>query len=156
MTPAQIVSAVRDLVILLALGAVLWYVHRADENAFKVADLTAVTKQLNTNAATAARYSKEASDAQSTLAQQMAATAAAVSSQSAPVLLCPAAPGPRAVSGPTARAAGQPASPGRPNTGPRGDSVVAQVDIRPELNAFELKYEDALSSCRSVLDQWPH
>lgn len=154
MTPSQIIALVRDAAILGALGFILWYVHRADENAFKVDNLTATTKQLTANAATAARYAKEASDAQSQLTHQVAANAAAIGSQRAPVLLCPPAASARAVPGATAGATGQPASAGGVAAGPRGNSQPGR-DVRPELNAFETKYENALATCRSVLAQWP-
>lgn len=155
MTPSQIIAMVRDAAILGALGFILWYVHRADENAFKVDNLTAATKQLTANAATAARYSKEASDAQSQLAQQMAANAAAIGSQRAPVLLCPPSAGARAVSGAPSSAAGQLAGAGGAAAGARSDPQPGR-DVRPEINAFEVKFEGALATCRSVLAQWPH
>lgn len=153
MSPTAIIALVRDVVIVAALGFILWYVHRADTNAVKVSDFQAVQKQITHNADQVAAWQKEATDANAQRQTEMAGIRSSIDSQRAPVLVCnrPASgsPVPRAPAAP----AGGAAAGGTADAGPRGDPQ--PVDVRPLVNQFELKYEAALASCRAVLNQWP-
>lgn len=154
MTPSAIIALIRDFAIVGALGFILWYVHRADQNDFKVQDLSADVQQLKTNAADAQRWQKEQTDATTQQASEMAKVSAAVNAQHAPILVCPHASSPGNVPGHTPSTPGATATSGRPDPGP--GAVPQPTDIRGAIDAFELKYEGALASCRSVLAQWPH
>lgn len=153
MTLEAWLTAIKDAALVGLAVFVLWYVHHADTNAAKVEDLQGVTQQLKTNAADAARYATEARNANAELASEVAGTSAAIANQHAPVLLCPVAAAHGAGAVPSAPAAptGGAASTGGSNAGSGEDPR----NIRPGVNALELKYEDALSRCRSVLNQWP-
>ena len=153
MTPAQIVSAVRDLAILAALGFVLWYVHRADENAAAVRDLKSDTKQLVQNQQTTDRWHQEQTDANTKSNDAMAALARAVSNQPPVIVRVPASKAPDVPAHP-----GEAARPAPDEGGvPAGHGAAGQeVDRRPDIAAYELKYGAALIQGQKCYDSWPH
>lgn len=154
MTPTAIYTAVRDALIAAALGFILWYVHHADGNAAKVADLEGVEKQLTANAAQVAAWQKESIDANAQRASELAQVRSDIAAHSAPVyVMRNVPPGPGALPGAAAAARCPAPQGGGADAGPRGDLV--PVDVRPELERFELKYEAALANCRAILNQWP-
>ena len=148
MTISDYIALVRDAFIVIALGFVLWYVHRADQNAVKVADFQAVQKQIDQNTATEALWAKRFQDAEAQRYQDMQTVAAAISAQRTPVIVrVPTSPG--TVSGDSGKASSGTACPGRSTEGPGEDR-------RAAINAFELKYEGYFATCRAILDSWPH
>jgi hypothetical protein len=149
MTFSAYLSLARDLLIVSALGYILWVVHSQAENSVKVADMQAVEKQVLANAQTLSRWSQEAHDAEVKRETDMAGVTALIGAQHAPIRLCiPPKASPGTVSG-------NPASTPSGTAASGGTDAGSGEDIRPAINAYELKYESALASCRSVLSQWP-
>jgi len=152
-TPAAIYTAVRDLIVLGVLGFIVWRIYTDGANAVKVTDMAAVQKQLAANASQVAQWQKESSDANLKRESELAQVSATIGAQRAPVLVChgPASPDPVPSAAPT------------PDSGPTasrgfnaGSGASAQpVNVRPAINAVELKYERALTECRSALAKWP-
>lgn len=156
MTPTQILALVRDLVVLVALGFIVYVLIKFGEDRVTAKDMKAVQTQLTNNASTQARWQTEASHAIAQLHTENADTARAIGQQHAPIIVRIPASGSSLPAAPAA-AAGQPACPGGPAAGPGENPQPAgvDVDIRAQVNAFELRYEEALANCRSVLAQWP-
>lgn len=144
MTPAAIIALIKDAVIVLAIGAVIYVLVTYGKDIVKISDMAAVQKQVAANAQTVAGWRQEQIDANARHSADIAGIAATIGAQHAPIFLQPAPSkaGACPVSGATGAPSGQPAG-----SGP--------VDIRPGINTFELKYETALADCRSVLAQWP-
>lgn len=153
MTPSQIIALVRDAVIVAALGFIVWRVYAAGENAVKASDVTALQKQLVSNAAQSAAWQKEQTDAEAQRQTEMAGIRSSIASQRAPVLVCSRPTSGSPVPGAAAAPAGGAPAGGPTDGRPRGDPQ--PVDVRPLINQFELKYEAALASCRAILNQWP-
>ena len=153
MSPAAIYTAVRDLLILAVIGFIAFRVYTDGKNAAKVADMAAVQKQLAANAAQSAAWQKESSDANLKRQSELAQVSSAIGAQRAPVLVCPGPSSPGPLPSHPTGAGGEPAAPRSADAGPRAGA--AAIDIRPAINAFELKYERAFADCRSVLNQWP-
>lgn len=153
MTPAMIYQAVRDLLIVGALGFVLLYVHRADENANEVRNLKADTAQLVKNQADTDRWHQEQTDANTKASGDMAALTRTVLDRPPIIVRVPAG-----------QAATVPAHPGEasgpaPDAGgvPAGHGAAGQeVDRRPDVAAYELKYGAALIQAQKCFDSWPH
>lgn len=144
------ISLARDIGIALALGFIVWKIYGAGENAVKVNDIAALKTQLDDNSKTLARWAQESRDAQIQRAQQMDTVFAAVNAQRAPIVLLrdrPASPSPV----PSA-----PAAAASPTTQAGGFDAGAGIDLRPQINRFEIKYEAAIADCRAVLAQWPN
>ena len=148
MTPAQIIALVRDGLIVGALAFILWYVHRADVNAIAVADFKAVQKQVETNAKTLSKWHQEAQDAEVQRQKDMDRVSSSIASQHAPIVL-------RIPTG-SSTVPGNPSSPSGSSACSGGSTEGPGVDLRPQINAFESKYEEALGQCRAVLASWPH
>lgn len=152
MTPAAIIALVRDLIIVIALGLLIWLLISYGKDVVKVADMKAVQKQLDANTKQVAQWSQEASNAQIQRTQDMATVSAAIAAHSQPIVVLrdrPASPG--TVSHTPAGASGQPAICGSADGGSGKDTV----DIRPDISAFELKYEGLLADCRAAIAKWP-
>ena len=148
MTISDYIALAERLFIVTALGFILWYVHRADQNAVKVQDFQAVQKQIDQNTATEALWAKRFQDAEAQRYQDMQTVAAAISAQHSPVIVrVPTSTG--TVSGTPTGSQGSPACPGGSREGPGEDR-------RAAINAFELKYEGYFATCRALLDSWPH
>ena len=148
MTPAQIIALVRDAAIVAALAFILWYVHRADVNSIAVADFKAVQKQVETNAKTISQWHQEAQDAEIKRQQDMDRVSSSIASQHAPIVL--------RVPPSSSTVPGNPPSPSGGSACTGGSTEGPGVDLRPQINAFESKYEEALGQCRAVLASWPH
>jgi hypothetical protein len=149
MTPGQIIALVRDVVILIALAALIFLLVSYGKDITKVRDFEAVQKQLAQNAAIEAQQRQRTEDAFTQLTAEMADVRARISAQRAPIVLrgpANSCPVPSAATG----AAGGPASARADDPGSRGD-----IDLRPAINEFELHYEEKLAECRSALRQWP-
>lgn len=144
MTPAAIIALIKDIVIVIAIGAVIYVLVAYGKDIVKVADIAAVQKQIAANAQTVAGWRQEQVNAEAKHTEELAQVSAAIGAQRSPIILQSVTPkaGTCPVPGAAAGPAGPPAA-----SGP--------VDIRPGINAFELKYETALADCRSALAQWP-
>jgi len=146
-TISDYIALVRDAFIVIALGFVLWYVHRADQNAVKVADFQAVQKQIDQNTATEALWAKRFQDAEAQRYQDMQTVASAISAQHSPVIMrVPTSTGPVSSTPPSTQ--DSPSCPGR-------DVPQAGSNIRPAINAYELELEGYLGQCRALLSAWP-
>jgi hypothetical protein len=152
-TPAQIIALIRDTALVAGVSLILWFVYRGGEDRVKAADLKGLQDELHQMAQISDRWHQESTDANAQLAHDMAAIHAAASVQRPSVLLCDQ-PAASASLLPGTAAAPAPASAGGGGAvaGSRGDSV---RDIRPQLEAFKLKYESALAGCRAALASWP-
>jgi hypothetical protein len=137
----------RDVVIVGALGFIAWYLHHTGANSVKLADFQAVQKQLAANHQIEQQNAQAAAQAQVTHDQELLALNARIAGQHAPILLCQS-PHPSPV--PAA-----PATPESPHTASGTANTATRVDIRPAIDAFELKFESALADCRQTLASWP-
>jgi hypothetical protein len=149
-TPSAYIALARDLIIVVALGLLIWLLMSFGADRVKVADIKAVQKQITDNAKTEADWRKKQTDANAQRDIDLAQVAAGIAAQHAPVIVrsgparaCP-------VSVPAAQAGGPPAAAGGADEGSGIDR-----DIRPQLNAFEFKAETAIADCRAALDGWP-
>lgn len=149
MTLSAWISLIRDGVIVGALGYILWLSHSQAQNAVKVSDMQAVEKQVLANAQTLSRWTQEARDAEVKRATDMAGVTALIGAQRAPVRLC------RAPAASPGTVPGTASSPAGGTTAAGGTDTGSGEDLRPALNAFEVKYEGDFASCRSVLASWP-
>jgi hypothetical protein len=150
-TFGAIIAVIRDVVIVAAIGIVIYLLIHYGEDVVKVTDMAAVQRQITANIQTEAQWRQEQTDADSKRDTEIQQISAAIGAQRAPVYTVqPSAAKARscAVSSNPITAGGQPAVGGSADSG-RGE------DLRPAINAFELKYETALADCRSVLSQWP-
>jgi hypothetical protein len=155
MTPSQILAIARDVVILAALGFVVWWIWRSGEDRIKVQDITAVQEQLKANAKQLADWKKESADADAQRATDLQGVRDLIAhGKPLVVRLAPAAPGPGAVPGAATGASGGAACPGSADAG--SGSGTRTVDLRPAIAALETRYETALADCRAVLAKWPH
>ena len=150
MTPAQIISIVKDLAILIAIGVVAWFLVSYGKDIVKVADMKAVEKQLASNADQVAKWQQERTDADTKRDQAIATVGASIDAQRTPVFVC-RSPSPSAVPSPASKASPGPASSGGDDSAARGNPI----DIRPLINAYEKDTERYIAGCQSVLDQWP-
>lgn len=153
MTPSAIIALVRDLVIVIALGLLIWLLISYGKDVVKISDMKAVQKQLDANTKQVAQWSQEASNAQTQRVQDMAQVSAAIAAHSQPIVVLrdrPASPG--TVSSAPTSASGQSAACGSTDGGSGKDTV----DIRPGISVFERKYEQALADARSCITAWPH
>jgi hypothetical protein len=149
-TPGAIIAVIRDLIILIALGLLIWLLVSFGSDRVKVADMKALQKQITSNATTEAIWRKEQTDANTQRDTDLAKVAVGIALQRTPVIVrsgparaCP-------VSVAAAKASSSPAAAGGVDAGLGGDR-----DIRPQLNAFELKAETAIADCRAALEGWP-
>jgi hypothetical protein len=154
MTPTAIIALVKDVVILIAAGLAVYLCVSYGKDFVKIADMKALQVQLTQNALTETQWRKEQTDANTKRDTDLAKVADTIAGQRAPVYIMrgPASSG--AVPNAACQASGPPASAGRTDAGRGSDRQ--PVDLRPQVNAFELKYETAIADCRAALDQWPH
>lgn len=147
MTPTAIIALVKDLVILVAVVAVGYFLVTYGKDIVKVSDIKAVTKQLEDNATTQARWQKESTDADAQRATNLAKITDLVGSQRAPVFVRgPTCPIPVSSTAAKASDSSDPSWATDQRTG---------VDLRPRINSFEIHYETALADCYAALDKYP-
>lgn len=147
MTPAAIIALIRDVVILIALALLIWLLVSYGKDVVKVADMKAVQQQITANAATVEKWRKEQTDANVIRDKENTQVAAVVAVQHDPIRLCRSTSA-SAVPSTPASPASHPAASGGPDPG-------VGEDLRSQINAFELKFESDLTTCRSILNQWP-
>jgi hypothetical protein len=147
MTPTAYIALARDIGIVLALAFLIYKIYGAGENAVKVADLKSLQTQIAEQARTLEGWRQESTDANTKLSQDLATLHA---DPKPPVWLCNGPASPRSAVLPAAPASTDSAHPSAGGTNQR-----SELDIRPQLEAFRLKYETALAECRAVYSQWP-
>jgi hypothetical protein len=153
MIPAAYIALARDLIILVALGLLIWLLVSYGKDVVKVADMKAVQKQLAENTQIETAWRQEQTDANTKRDADLAKVSAGIAGQHAPVYVvrntaraCP-------VPEHSPQAGGAPTSAGGIDAGSGGSSETE--DVRPKINQFELKFETAMADCRAILDQWP-
>lgn len=150
MTPGMYIALARDLGIALALAFIVYKIYGAGENAVKVHDLKSLQAQIEEQGKTLNGWRQESTNANAQLSQDLATLRTPPAVPKPPVWLCDAPPSPRRAVLPTSAASTDSAHPS-----PGGSDDGRRRDIRPQLEAFKLKYETALAECRSVIAQWP-
>lgn len=148
MTPAAIVSLVKDALIIGAVIFLLWFTRHGGEQQVQLADYKALMQQIQTNAAQEQQWRDAQTKAQGDMLDEIDSARSAIGVNSRPVLLCsnPTRPGPvPSLSAPTVSIATRPV----PTVQSAGE------DLRPKLNAFELQLETIIAQCRGALAQWP-
>jgi hypothetical protein len=148
MTPGAIIALVKDVVIVAALGFVIYMLINYGKDQVKVSDMKAVETQLKTNAVTEAEWRKEQVDANTKHDTNLATVASTIANQRAPVFLRSGPPSQCPVPNNPTKTSDQGTTTGSTDNRPG-------KDLRPDINAFELKYESAFLDCQTVLDQWP-
>lgn len=149
MTPAAYIALARDIGIALALGFLVWKIYGAGENAVKVNDLKSLQAQIADQAETLKGWRQENTNANDQLTRDLASLHAPAPDKP-PVWLCNAPASPRSEVLPAAAA-----STGSAHPAPGDADAGRGRDIRPQIEAFKLKYETSLAECRSVIAQWP-
>jgi hypothetical protein len=144
-TPAAIYTAVKDLLILGVLAWVVWFLVSSGEDRVKVQNLEALQKQIVANAATEAKWQKDKDAHDAQLQNDIDSARAAIAARSAPIIV-------RVNPGSGVPAASAKAGSSNPQSG--GSVEGAGVDIRPRVNAFELKLEQTIADCHKLED--PH
>jgi len=89
MTPGQIIALVKDVLIVVAVALVFYFVVQYGKDIVKVQDMHAVQKQLLSNAETEARWRQERENVDKNRDEQLAKVAAAIGQQRAPVYVVP-------------------------------------------------------------------
>lgn len=147
MTPPAIYTLVKDLIILAALGFVIFKLIDYGEDRVKKQDLAAVSKQIDANAAQVTAWTRQRESADAQAKSDMADISARIGAQRAPIIV-------RVPAG-ASTVPGIAATSVCPTPEGGGSDNGSGVDIRASINAFELKYEGALTQCRAVLAAWP-
>ncbi len=150
MTVSAILALIRDAAIVGAVVFAIWWIRAEGENTVKLADLQAVQKQLDNQSKQVSQWHQEALDAQNQHTQDVGKVTADIGAQRAPVRLCNASR-PDPVPAHPAAATSSTAGTGGNISGAGADSR----DIRPELNAFELRIEKTIADCRLLQQSWP-
>src|SRR5277367_3530703 len=87
MTPAAIISIIKDVAIVAVLGIAIYIFISYGKDIVKVADIKAVEKQLQANAETEATWKKEQNDADAKHSKDLADIAGAIGNQHSPVFV---------------------------------------------------------------------
>lgn len=153
MSPATYISLARDIIVIAVIGFLAYLLVSFGENRVEKKDFQALEQRIKDNAATEARWRKEDTDANDKRDKALAALHADVSAPHAPII----------VRVPVAQTPGLPAHPGEAGnahpecagTGSGHGGAGTEVDRRPDVEAFKLKYGTALIDCQAVLDHWP-
>lgn len=155
MTLTAIFALIKDLVIVAAIGLLVYVLVTYGKDIVKVADLQGLQKQLTQNSKTEADWRKELTDANTKRDVDLSKVTFAIDSQRAPVYIVRGgSANPGQVPGHSPEADRKAAGAGGADAGRGGDSQPV-VDVRPQVNAFELKYETVVADCRAALDSWP-
>lgn len=147
MNPAQIIALVRDVLVVVGIGWLIFHIYRDGEDKVRRQDMEVVQKQLTANAAQQARWAQERTDAETKRDSDLRSVRDAIASNSRPVIVRVPSGG-SAVSGHTAGAASCPAGSG-------GSDGTVGKDLRPAIREYEEWIEREFGDCRVVLSQWP-
>lgn len=144
---SEYLAIAKDLAIVIAIAALVYFVYHSGANSVRVADIQAMQKQIEANAKTQERYHSEITDAFAEANSQMGNLAHSIDANHKPVIVRVPASG--------SAVPGTPASP--PSTGPfsGGGDATPGVDIRPQLNAYEKWLEERFGQCRALKESWP-
>ena len=153
MSLALWLGAIKSILELVAVGVLGFLVMSYGESRVDKRDLQQLTDRITENGKTLTRWREEESHANTQRDAALAALHAAVAAHHDPII----------VRVPVGEARPMPGNPGEARgehsqclgTGGGLGSPWAQVDIRPDLDALELKYGQALIDCKAVLDKWP-
>jgi len=144
-TPSQIVELVYRALIVVGVGWLIFHIYREGEDRITSQDLVAVNKQLAANAAIEARREEARKNADAQREADSIAIMGVVRQHQQPIRLCNSS-GAGALPGAPTSSPGSPTGGGRPDAG-------SGENLRPAVSAFELKYEGAFATCRSLLAQ---
>lgn len=133
---SEYLALAKDVCIVAAVGFLVFFVYHSGANSVRVHDIEAVQKQIAANAAIEARHHDEINDAFAEANSQFGNIAHSIDAQRKPVIVR-IPPSSRAV-------------PGEPATSVDPDPSGGGLDVRLGINAFERKYESALSQCRAL------
>jgi hypothetical protein len=150
-TPGQYIAAARDLIILAAIGWLVYMVYHAGQNSVTIKDVARIEANIAAAHATEDNWRKEQLDADAQKAQDLAAIRGAIAEHQQPIVVRGPAPAGAVPKAPGTAAGTHPTS-GATDGGPR----VSTCDVRPSVAAVELKYETALAECRAAIASWPH
>lgn len=148
MTPTAIIALARDLIILVALGLLIYLLISYGKDLVKVNDMKAVTAQLQRNTQQQAQWRKEQADADAQHDLDLAAVTNTIGANQRPVYILRGPPNTCVVPAVPGKTGGDNPKGGRADQGPGGDS-------RAAINALELKYEAAFADCRRLDQGWP-
>lgn len=160
MTPGMWLAAIKDIIIVIAIIFIGWFVWHAGQQNVHVDDFKALQKNIQQNAQQEESWRADKSIADQKLASDVAkinSPGGVSSAPTKPVFVCsypassgklPAHPGPTVDSGATT---------GTAVAGPGQGSQPAPVvfDARSQLEEFKAKYETSLAECRNMFDTWP-
>jgi hypothetical protein len=152
MTVGEWITLIKDFIVLVAVGLFAVMLIQFGEDRVKRQDVVALQKQITQNASIESQWHQESLNATSTGQKAVNDLTAALAKQP-PVIVRV-----RPQGGPVPAAAGAAGgcTAANPGTAAAGSgSAVQSVDLRPVLNAFELKYGTALADCRVLYDAWP-
>ena len=136
MSILAILGWIKEAAVVIAIGWVVWFLYHSGGSAERAKELSALNQQITQNA-------EQSAKAQARVQADIQDINGRIDARTSPVVVHI----PRAV--PNApKAAGSPPASGGSDEGPG-------IDIRPGVNAFEKKYEDALAQCRGLLESWP-
>lgn len=150
MMPTAYLALARDVVIVLALAAVLYLVYRSGEDRVRSKDLQGLQDQMKRQGDVLIGWRKESTDANTKLAQDMVKINAAARDSHKPVWLCG-----QPADSKSAVLSEAPDQAGRSDSARGGIVSGSRRDIEPQLTAFKQKWETSLAECRSVLNAWP-
>ena|SRR2546421_775329 len=154
MTPGLWLTAIKDILVLVAVGFLVYLLVSYGGNRVEKKDLAQLTEQIKANADLVIQWHKEDSDANAKRDQSLAQLHADVATPRAPVIVrIPVSQAGAMPAAPSAAAGENPHGSGTPSG---CGSASQEVNIRPDLDALEMKYGEALIKCRSILDKWPH
>jgi len=151
-TPGQYIAAAKDILIVLAIGIVVFLVYRAGEDRIHASDLNGLRDELKQQRTILGGWQKESNDATNKLSADVAAIRATPPVAHVWVHNQPI-PQPAVLPSPTVTpsAAGAPAGGVQPGRGADVDG--ARRDAI--LDAFKKRWEERLAEWRAEDSQWP-
>jgi hypothetical protein len=144
------IALARDIGIALALGFLVWKIFSAGEDKVKASDLKSLQAQITQQGTILDGWRQESTHANAQLSQDLATLRTPPAVPKPPVWLCddPARSAETVLPAPASEA-------GSAHPAPGGTDEGRRRDIRPQIEAFKLKYETALAECRAEDAQWP-
>jgi len=153
MTPGMWLTAIKDILVLVAVGVLGWLLVSYGQNRVEKKDMKALEQRIVDNAATQKRWRDEDTHANTQRDASLAQLHADVNAHSKPLIV--RVPAPQTPGLPTAASEASGAHSECGGTGNGSGGPWRQIDIRPDLTALKLKYGAALIDCQAALDKWP-
>lgn len=153
MTPAAIYTLVKDGVIVGLVLWLLWMVYSSGQNSVTVKQFDALKESIAQNAKQEKDWHAQGAKVDAQTSADIADLHTTIGNQHAPVFVCKSPSGGK-LPGDTGSSSSVNPSQGGTDEG-RGRSSETVVDIRPQVNKLEEKYEDAFAQCRGILAKWP-